>query len=120
MLVIPVVDIKLVRGDDKLLELQFSRDDVPIDITGWTVFFTMKLATDKDLTDASAILKKNITSHTDPTNGITQLSIDHEETAPLDANYIYDIQTKDTLGKITTVLIGQVIVEMDITRRITV
>lgn len=117
MYIIPVVDLHIVRGDDKLIQLQFTKDDLPIDITGWTVFFTIKQTTDKIADDSSAVLKQDITSHINPTQGITQILIDHVETAKYESSYIYDIQTKDTFGKITTVVIGQILVELDITRR---
>jgi hypothetical protein len=45
------------------------------DLTGKTVLFTMKRLSDVLEDDSQALISKTITSHTDPTNGITTLEI---------------------------------------------
>jgi len=108
-------NLQIVRGDDKVYSIQFKDDaEVPIDITGWTVFFTVKREL-KD-TDTNALIKKTITTHTSPTNGITEISL-----TPTDTNYFgnfyFDIQIKKTDNSIHTVIIGTVEFIRDVTNR---
>lgn len=105
------------RGDDQVLALQFKQDGVAKDITGWTVFLTVKRLPDEDGTDALAVIKKEVSVHTDPTNGKTEVPILDTETAALEGVYHYDIQYKDTSGIIKTVMLGTMNFVKDITRR---
>jgi len=111
------MNFQFVRGDDQVLALEFKLDGVPKDITGWTVFFTVKKNVG-DL-DTDAVIKKEITTHTDPTNGKTEIPVLDTETDPLDGVYFYDVQYKDTLGIIKTVMLGNMTFVKDVTRRIT-
>ena len=62
--------LKIKRGDTKTYTLYFvDEDEAPIDITGWTVFFTAKNKPSDN--DASAVISKTITSHSNPTAGET-------------------------------------------------
>jgi len=109
------MNFKLVRGDDRTFALEFKKDGVAWDITGWTVFFTLK----KNISDSDddAAIKKTITVHTDPTNGKTEFSITSSETDLLSGIYDYDIQYKDTGNKINTAMIGKMSFKEDVTRR---
>jgi len=111
------MNFEFVRGDDQILALAFTLDGVPKDITGWTIFFTVKKKVEDD--DADAVIKKEITTHTDPMNGKTEIPILDTETDPLDGVYFYDVQYKDTLGIIKTVMLGTMSFLKDVTRRIT-
>jgi hypothetical protein len=106
------------RGDTFGLILTFKNNDIPQDITGWTLFFTLKTAVDDP--DSSAILKIDWTTHTDPTNGISTLTLTATQTDALAGAYYYDIQTKNTSSTIQTILYGTMTFTKDITRRTTV
>lgn len=106
-------------------QLTFYRGDtvninitVKADLTGSTLFFTMKTVPDNDLTDTSALIKSTVTTHTDPVNGKSVIQL-----TPTDTNnatpgpYVYDVQLKDSLGNISTLLSGKVKVLADVTRR---
>ncbi len=72
--------LEINRGDDHLLEFTFADDDgTPLDITGKTVVFMIKVRV-KDL-DADALFTDTVTSHSDPTNGITELPLTNAETS---------------------------------------
>jgi len=105
------------RGDDDPLDLAFTDgDDVVIDITGATIFFTVK--ENETDADADALISKDITSHTDPTAGKTSIDITAADTNDLDpGTYYYDIQYKSALGKIATIEKGNFTILADITRR---
>lgn len=93
--------LSVYRGDDRTYTLTFKDDDaVAIDITGCTVYFTVK-EYDTDA-DSDAKITKTVTSHTDAANGITQVSLSDSDTDLTVKNYFYDIQLKDSAGLITT------------------
>lgn len=112
------MNFKFPRGDDQVLALEFTENGAVKDITGWTVYFTLKKNIDD--ADENAVLKKDVTTHTDPTNGKTEIPLLNTETDTLEGLYFYDIQYKDvaTPAIIKTVLSGQMTFTKDVTRRI--
>lgn len=85
------------RGDDVTLNLTFKdANGDAINITNYTIFFTLKR--NKYDTDAQAVLSKNITSHTTPLSGLTQIALTAAETDDLLGSYYYDISYKTGTG----------------------
>lgn len=82
----------IIRGDTKSFTITFNdQNNDPIDITGATIEFMVK----EKLTDtnADALIHKTITSHSNPTSGITILSLSTSDTEDLrPGQYYYDIQ----------------------------
>lgn len=113
------VDFEIIQGDDETLKLTFKdENNAPINLTGYTVFFTMKKRPDDDADDSEAPLKKTVTVHTDPTNGITHIPLPSAETALLEARrYVYDFQLKDLSDKLTSTKYGVCEVIKDVTNR---
>lgn len=107
------------RGDDVEYKLSFFSDTeqtIPLNITGYKIFFTMK--PDMDVMDSQAALTKVLTTHSSATAGRTVLSLTNSDTYKLNpGNYYYDIQTKDGSGKVKTVVVDKVLVLPDVTRR---
>lgn len=92
-------EISMNKGDDLPYTLTFkdSSGDV-IDITDWTVSFMVK--TDINDTDDEAIITKTVTSHTDPTAGITTITINRSDTTSLNyGKYSYNIRVIKNDGK---------------------
>ena len=114
-----IEELVVTRGDDKKWSLLLTkRDSTPHNITGWTVFFTVKSAVAD--ADASAKITKNITDHADPLNGLTTIELAAGDTSSLPiASYFYDIQVKTTLGKIYTIQKGKFEIAYDVTIRTT-
>ena len=114
-------NLEAVRGDTFTLTLEFTDENsVVIDITGWTVFFTLKTSRNfnQDTAgDANAVVVKTITSHTNPTGGISTIILTATETANLLGTYHYDTQYKKTDGTVITPIIGIVTFEKDVSRR---
>jgi hypothetical protein len=52
----------------------------PYDLTGKTIFFTAKTLSDNGSDDTNALIKKTITSHSDPPNGKSSLALLAAET----------------------------------------
>lgn len=103
------------RGDTRVFTLTFTRDDSAVDITGATVYFTMKYSPAD--ADSAAVIAKTVTEHAAPAGGVTSVRLEASETAAIEPGaYYYDFQLKDAAGNISTVVAGVVNVKSDITR----
>ena len=82
----------IIKGTTPSYELEFTEDEVAIDITGWTIYFTVK----ENITDsdANAKINKKITSHTDAENGKSLITLTKIETN-LEGTYHYSLDYKD-------------------------
>jgi hypothetical protein len=108
--------INIIKGDTATFTLTFKdADGVAINITGSEVFFTVK--ENKEDTDAEALITKDVISHTDPVNGITQIDLSSAQTDIVEGVYLYDIQIKYASGDIHSITYGDFRVVSDITRR---
>lgn len=92
-----------------------NEEDESVDITGSTVFFTVKTTT--SITDANASLKKDVTSHTFPTSGETDIELTSTDTSSLLGCYIYDIKIKLSTGKIYTLAEGTIVFQLSLSTR---
>ena len=117
-----MTDLVVYRGDNKNWVLTFTDDaGVAIDINGYTIFFTVKkenvyVNSTSDITDA--LISKDVTSHTNPTSGISSVAVVPADTENLEPTiYKYDMQLKDDSGNILTFIKGNFIITADVTRR---
>ena len=101
-------DLEVVRRTTKSYELQFKKSGVTADITGWTIYFTVKKKMEDS--DSNAIISKDVTDHSDPTDGKTLISLTIADTNPSIANDLcyYDIKYKDTDGNVGILLRGKI------------
>lgn len=107
----------IIRGDDCDFELTFKDvDGNLIDLTDATIFFTVKR--NKDDSDDDALISTELTNIDDPELGIAILSLSDTETDLNARAYHFDIQLKDSAGKISSTYAGRFIVTGDITLRI--
>ncbi len=109
-------DIEIVRGDTESITFTLERDGTPVNLTGTTVFFTAKSGLDD--VDASAAIAISVTSHSDPTNGITIIPLSSTNTDITPGEYFYDIQVKDG-ATITSIPYRKLEILTDVTRRTT-
>jgi hypothetical protein len=106
--------IQFYRGDTVNINLSLSGTD----LTGATIYFTAKSVVDDDATDSAAVIKKDVTSHTDATAGQTTIALTSTDTNSVDPGiYGYDIQLKNSDDAISTLEVGQLKVLGDYTRR---
>jgi len=91
-----MTEIVLPRKTTNLFTVTITNNGSVQNITGWTVFFTVKKSTNQ--TDAEALISKTITTHTNPTLGITTITLSPSDTDVLAGNYLYDITLLDTTG----------------------
>lgn len=99
-------DLEVFRRTTAVYELFFTTDGQYEDITGWTVYFTVK-ESQKD-PDTSAIIKKDITSHLDAEHGKTEITLTPEDTDITPRTYWYDIVVKDDEGNINVISHGRI------------
>lgn len=86
-------DLEIVKGTTKIYELQFREDGQCVDITDWSVYFTVK-ENMKD-SDANAKINKTVTTHSEPTQGKTLIELTTDDTDIDAGNYYYSIDYKD-------------------------
>jgi len=85
------------RGDDVTLNLVFKdADGEEIDITLYTIYFTLKK--NKFDSDAQAVLSKDVTVHTTPLEGETQIALTGAQTELFNGTYYYDISYLTGVG----------------------
>lgn len=109
----------VIRGDTHTINLTITDNGTPLNITGYTVFFTVN-ASKEPADDSAAVISKTVTVHTAPTLGETTISLAPSDTTNLAPDsYWYDIQLKDGSGNITSFAKDRFILVSDITRRTT-
>ena len=86
-------EITIKRGTPYSATVVFTDDMTaePLNLTGKTVFFTVKKYGQHNATDDSTyLIKKDITTHTDPANGETTLVLTAVQTNIPAGTYAYD------------------------------
>jgi hypothetical protein len=107
-----------IRGDTRVINITCVESDgtTPINLTGATVYFTLN-SSKTPTSDASASLQKTVTSHSDPNNGITSITINPADTQALTPGvYYYDVQLVDASGHVTSLKQDTFKINADITR----
>jgi hypothetical protein len=109
----------LIRGDTRKIDITITDEfGVPVNIQGHKIYFTLK--TDKTLADSLATLQVSsvIAADADALAGKTVLVLSSTNMATVPpGKYFYDIQwvTDDATPEVTTIALGIVSVEYDIT-----
>lgn len=86
-----------------------------IDITGYTIYMTVKSLANISSGDSSATIQKIVTSHTDPTHGITHIALTSTDTNVDAGEYYYDVQMKSPTGAVSSCISGKFEIIQDIT-----
>ncbi len=96
-------DLSIYEGEDKTWTVTITNSaGTTIDITGYTFLFVVKSRIDDP--DSDAIISKEITVHSDPTNGQTQITINSADTEDIHGKYFYDYQWLDSVSKRKVIL----------------
>ena len=98
----------IVRKDTENINLNLKKDGVALDITGSTIYFTVKTLDDEAENDEGALIQKTVTAHEDAVNGFSIIALDTTDTDIPPAQYKYDIEFVDATGNVTTLAIGTV------------
>lgn len=78
----------------------------PYDLTGWTLSFTVK-QNERDSDDEAAI-RKDVSTHTNPTEGQTMVNLTSSDTEIDPGRYIYDFQVTTAAGNVQTLTKGMI------------
>ena len=108
------------RGTTFAITLNYQKNGVAADLTGATVRFTVKSAEyDTDNTDGAALVLKNITSHTNPTGGVSTIALAPADTQNITpGTYTYDIKVAEASGAVYKVDEGKLILDGSPTNRL--
>lgn len=105
----------LVRGDDWTLKLNITSGSSPVDITGYTYYWTLK--DNVDDADPGALQVTAVPSGSAATAGEVTLTASAAVTTNITPQtYNYDVQQVNTTGVVQTLLLGKIKVVKDITR----
>lgn len=101
--------ITIPRGTTYTMGYQHTHNGTNYPLTGATVYFTVKSTEfDDTMPDTAALIRKDITSHTDPTNGYTIIALSPQDTeyqyggtVPIEpGDYVCDIKVKESTGAV--------------------
>jgi len=111
--------LELIKGDAYSIVFELTdENNLPVDITGKTLFFTMKRKSDVVTTDDNALITKDITVHSDPTNGKSILEIEAADWEDVPAGiHVYDFSLEGDDEKPRSTIVDFVTVYNDITKR---
>ena len=122
-------DLTIIKGDTSPFTVNVLVNDVALNITGYTFFFTAKKKIGD--TDANAVIAKTITDLADPTHGIMTILLTSDDTDITSGTYLYDIQmvspstgtsgtsgTSAVTGTVTTLFYGTLTVLPEVTQRV--
>lgn len=86
--------ITMNRGTTEVLTVNYQEDGAAASIAGATILFTVKEDEyDSNTTDTSALIKKDVTAHTDAANGVSSITILPTDTRSLTpGTYFYSIK----------------------------
>ncbi|HSA06135.1 MAG TPA: hypothetical protein P5556_03040 [Candidatus Gastranaerophilales bacterium] len=87
-------DIYIKKGDSASINLDFN-----INITGATLYFTVKASID----NTENTFQKVVTSHSDAANGLTTITLSSTDTNITAGQYVYDIQINLQGGAVHTI-----------------
>lgn len=110
--------ITINRGTSWSTTYTHQHDGVPFTLVGATVYFTVKpVEFDSVQDDSTAIIEETVTTHVDPTNGITNIELSPTQTSYIlgvagnyiapGTNYTYDIKVKEADGSIYKTVEGK-------------
>lgn len=108
--------LQLIKRDSSTIKVT-AKDEcgAVIDITGYTIYFTVKSLTNISSPDTTATIQKIVTSHTDPEQGITHIALSSSDTNVDAGDYYYDIQIKTPTGAVSSCVSGKIEILQDIT-----
>ena len=108
-------NLEIKQKTSKTYEFTFKQDGSTIDITGWTIFFTLKPT--MSTADADATIKKTVTTHSNATLGETVVELSAVDTNLTPGSYYYDFKFKTDDGNIGVMFEGRYTISKITTQR---
>ena len=91
-------DLNVVRNTSKSYTLTIEDSGSPVDISDYTIYFTVKKNSNQ--ADAQALISKTVTIHTEPLQGKTIISLTPTDTDIAPGTYLYNINYLTGVGVI--------------------
>jgi hypothetical protein len=111
-------DITIIRGDSRTFNVNIRENDgSPFDLTGYTVFFTVKPEY-KSETDDGAFITKTYSNIPNPETGVLSIDLASTDTDIRPGEHWYDIQLKSSANRVSSTRKAKFIVLYDVTRRL--
>jgi len=85
-------ELEIIRKSTKAYKLIFTKDGLSTDITGWTIYFTVKESMEDS--DENAKIAKTITTHANALSGIALVELTAADTDIAKGNYWYSFDYK--------------------------
>lgn len=104
-------NISLNRKNSQTYNITVTSGGSAQDITGWTLYFTLKPKADAKTDDSTAVITKTVTSHDDAANGLTSFTLSESDTDISYGDYIYDIKLSNGSSIDQTVMYGTFTIE---------
>ena len=113
-----VYQLSMFKENNRTIVLTFKDSTgTAINITSYTVRFTVKQRFDNSSADSSAVIIKNVTVHSDPTNGQSQIVLTKTDLNIAATTYKYDIKYIDNSGNEVTIVQDDLIIRDVVTNR---
>ena len=109
------INFKIFRKTSPTFEVKFKINGYATNIDGWTVLYTLKEKISD--TDDNAKIKKDITTHTDSTGGITLIELSRDDTDIAPGSYYYDVKYVDDEGNGDIIIYGRLTIMKSVTQR---
>lgn len=108
------------RGTTFTIGIIYQKNGVAATLVGATIRFTIKTVEFDAITnDSTAVVTKNVTSHTNAAGGISSITINPTDTATLvPGKYNYDIKVAEAGGAIYKIDEGKVTLDGSPTNRL--
>lgn len=84
--------ISIIKGTDNSIKIKFTEAGQEVNITGYTILFTVKKQCDINKDDDFALISKEITVHSDPTHGESTLNLSSTDTDIDEGIYYWDLR----------------------------
>jgi hypothetical protein len=109
------------RGTTFTIDVAYRDNGSPASLVGATVRFTVKSTEyDSSVDDSTAVITKDITSHTNAPEGLSAVIIDPADTATLEpGKYHYDIKVAESGGAVYKIDEGTLKLDGSPTNRLT-
>lgn len=108
-------DISVYRKTSKAFEFIFTKNNCPVDITGYTLYFTAKKKMQDP--DGSAVITKDITTHLDASGGRSLINLTDVDTDIDRGSYYYDVKYTDTDDNAHIIMSGRLQIKEPVTTR---
>lgn len=111
--------IEEIRGTSDIILFYFTNEDGTVfDLTGLTLLFTVKNNNDTTVdNDDTALIKKDVSSHTNASLGQSSITLTNIDTNILPGDYVWDVKLTSVGGDVTSSMAGVFIISDNVTKR---